>query len=680
MLGGFKQFFGNTDEMVFMLSLDGKFLDVVYPEPSDLLTLPENILGKHYSDVLPPNISDSIQKGYTVFNSGSKNHTFKYALQIGGENKSFHARMWPVDDKNGKNESIVASVRNITSEEVFLDRLRSNENMLSAIANATRELVENQNTLKAISEGLKLLGEATGVDRVYLFENGYSEEMGEQVTSQRYEWNSGAAEPQIDNPDLQNVPFSALNDFIKPIKEKGLLNTLIKDIPDGELKEMLAVQDIVSILIVPIFIGSEFWGFVGYDDCHREKVWSEAELSLLRSFSGSIASAIVRNRVEQDLITARDHAEKASMAKSEFISNLSHEIRTPLNGVIGYSQLLRDMRLGEEADLFVKSLSFSAEALFDLINDILDFSKIESGKIELKPEVVSISKIAEELHNIVDFSFLKKSNELKITISPDVPDRIKVDQIRLKQILINLISNANKFMNNGTVKLMINKTPEGLYFGVLDQGIGIREEDFSKLFQPFSQLDSSLSKKYSGTGLGLSIVKRLLNAMHTEPKVKSEFGKWSLFSFVLPWDEIDFEEEFREEKLGSKTIHPKQGLTVLVVEDNEVNMMLTKHMLLKILADAQIIECENGHYALDYLKNNKMPDIVFLDLEMPDFDGFDTMKSMQETHKDLCPVIALTATASADVRERCLSMGMSDFISKPCRIHDLRNSVSKFLD
>lgn len=675
-----EKIFENNDEMVFVFNVDGNFEQAFSTDSNDLIANTSELIGLHFRDFLPIEISTKVERIFTELRNGKRNDELLYSLNIGQQIKHFRARIWVVN-KDKQPDRILASVRNITFEHDVISKLQRKEGMLNAISHTLQDLVDNKNIIEAISNGLEMLGMATGVDRVYLFQNSFNEEIGENVTSQRFEWNSGGSVPQIDNPDLQNVPFSAVADFIDRMEGNKVFSSLIKDIPDGFFKEALEAQDIVSIIIVPIYCDEEFWGFVGFDDCHTEKIWSDVEINLLKSFSGSIASALSRKRIEEDLIEAKEIAEKASLAKSEFMANLSHEIRTPLNGVIGYTQLMREKTLDKEAQLYLNNLSISTEILFELINDLLDFSKIESGKVELRPESVNLSDLLDELHSVLDFTVAKNANVFKTNLDENCPSLIYVDRLRLKQILINLISNAGKFMSDGIVDLTIKPLNDGLYFEVKDTGIGIREEDFNKLFKPFSQVDSSLSKKYAGTGLGLSIVKRLLNAMNTDPQVESEIGIGSTFSFILPWSVIDMNQsevatsvrvnELKKELYGKSNI--------LVIDDNEINMMLVSHMLDRINPEIEVIECLSGKDAIEMLQTIDMPALILLDIEMPGMDGFELYSELSSKFSNLSPVIALTASAHESLKQKCFEIGMSDFISKPCRLEDISSTISKYL-
>lgn len=675
-----EKIFENNDEMVFVFNVDGNFEQAFSTDSNDLIANTSELEGLHFRDFLPIEISTKVERIFTELRNGKRNDELLYSLNIGQQIKHFRARIWVVN-KDKQPDRILASVRNITFEHDVISKLQRKEGMLNAISHTLQDLVDNKNIIEAISNGLEMLGMATGVDRVYLFQNSFNEEIGENVTSQRFEWNSGGSVPQIDNPDLQNVPFSAVADFIDRMEGNKVFSSLIKDIPDGFFKEALEAQDIVSIIIVPIYCDEEFWGFVGFDDCHTEKIWSDVEINLLKSFSGSIASALSRKRIEEDLIEAKEIAEKASLAKSEFMANLSHEIRTPLNGVIGYTQLMREKTMDKEAQLYLNNLSISTEILFELINDLLDFSKIESGKVELRPESVNLSDLLDELHSVLDFTVAKNANVFKTNLDENCPSLIFVDRLRLKQILINLISNAGKFMSDGIVDLTIKPLNDGLYFEVKDTGIGIREEDFNKLFKPFSQVDSSLSKKYAGTGLGLSIVKRLLNAMNTDPQVESEIGIGSTFSFILPWSVIDMDQsevatsvrvnELKKELYGKSNI--------LVIDDNEINMMLVSHMLDRINPEIEVIECLSGKDAIEMLQTIDMPALILLDIEMPGMDGFELYSELSAKFSNLSPVIALTASAHESLKQKCFEIGMSDFISKPCRLEDISSTISKYL-
>ena len=346
----------------------------------------------------------------------------------------------------------------IKSNEAMLkmanESLLRNEKMLKSIAMATKELLSNPDFAIATQKAITILGEGASVDRAYLFENSIGED-GLVYSSQRFEWSALGVPPEINNPVLQNIPMVLYGEAVAFLERNQVYQAIISKIRDTELKSLLLGQDIKSILLIPIFINHRFWGYVGFDDCTYEKVWSEAESALLLSFADSISNALERKNLEQNLVKSMQQAREASLAKSEFLANMSHEIRTPLNGVIGFSDLMIRTSLDETQRSYLKSITQSGNLLLELINDILDFSKIEAGKLELSPIKVNLREIAEESLNVIKPVAEVKNIKLILSLDLNLPEIVILDMIRIKQVLINLLSNAVKFTDEGEIELSI---------------------------------------------------------------------------------------------------------------------------------------------------------------------------------------------------------------------------------
>ncbi|MDL2216770.1 response regulator [Desulfovibrio sp. OttesenSCG-928-M14] len=655
----------------------------------------------------------------------------------------------PVRDENGKASNVLALLEDVTERHVMEEELIRSDRLLQSTSRAAQQLLSDDIDFdKTVNGVLEILGHATGADRVYVWSihpSSHPDINPELHTTQLYEWSLGA-EPQQDLDICTNRPVSeAIPTWIDTFLSGKCVNNLVRNMHPLE-QEQLAPQGIISIMTAPILFHGELWGFIGFDDCHSEYIWTESEENILRAAGTLIGTAIHNRRINdalresqarfrmvedatgeviwslnanglidyvsdkvtpalgylpeeilgrpfRDLLfdpeesyykadpkrdTVRDvesrmkHknggdvwmrssikylfdesgaalqafgssmdvtevrrareelrrakealesanvqlseaaavAHKANMAKGEFLANMSHEIRTPMNAIIGMTHLTLRTELKPRQRDYLEKIDFASKSLLRIINDILDFSKIEAGKMDMEEVPFYLAHIVQGVRDIVEHRLKEKGLGLEIDIAPEAGGEFLGDSLRLAQILTNLGTNAAKFTHEGGVRISVDLREEGpdgalLHFAVTDTGIGLTREQISRLFEPFSQADTSTTRRYGGTGLGLALCKKLTGLMGGDIWCESEPGKGSVFHFTSRFPRN------KREDVGRAGPESFSEVRILVGEDHDPSWRTLHDMLFSLgcrsirraasLADIFTATAENTEHGADLI-------------------------------------------------------------------------------
>ncbi len=551
-------------------------------------------------------------------------------------------------DADGRAVRVVGTHTDITAR-------KRQERLLLAVAEANQSLIQSTDLGLALSSTTRSIAAALELSRVVVFSRNLAGTVDTVVSS--YERNPRSTSK------FATADVEALSNY-GPELEAGR-SVLCPG--EGELRRTF----------LPIMAPRGYWGALLLE--HRlDEPLAEGEMALMNSLAGNIGLAAEQNETRQVIVqtnlelqqaVARAEklayeAEAALRAKSEFVANMSHEIRTPMHGVLGLADVLLKDNLTPEQSALAREIVNSGEILKKVINDILDFSKVEAGKVTLDLEPFVAQEAAAHCVRLQRGQALAQKLELKLIVTGDANAAYNGDRIRFQQILTNLLGNAVKFTESGSITTELTCEPDGLRLSVTDTGIGIPPERLASIFDPFSQADNSITRKYGGTGLGLTITRDLVKLMDGDLKVESEIGKGSRFSVYLPLIKLErgaVAEPAQEERESVGSI---AGLNVLVAEDNKTNELLLTRLLKS--EGVQYTVTRNGQEALDHFLENTY-DLVLMDVQMPVLDGLTATKRIREFEGDgpRTPIIALTAGASEKNLQHALAAGMDDLLSKP---------------
>ena len=573
--------------------------------------------------------------------------------------------------------------------------LKRQQRLLHAVNSAATVLLAtaNEDNFEAsLQKGMEFMGQCLDVDRVQIWKNENND--GGLYFTLKYHWLSDFGRQTASAPINYTFAYSNTPQWEERFLHNEYINTQFRSL-SAEDQKILRPFEISAIVLFPLFIEDRFWGFFSFDNCHSERIFEDDEVDIIRSGCLMMVNALHRNTQAMQLNQAND-------AKSSFLASMSHEMRTPLNVIIGLSELTLGLgSFNGESYSNLEKINNAGQILLSTVNDILDISKIESGKFELIPVEYDTPSL---LNDAVTQSILHKGEkpiDFILDIDEKLPTRLYGDDLRIKQILNNLLSNAFKYTRKGTVELSVKSELAGdmvwLTVCVSDTGIGIQDEDMAKLFTNYSQVNQKINREIEGTGLGLSITKRLTEMMGGSITVKSEYGMGSVFtakfqqkfvtSAVIGEEIVNSLKNFRytDQKRRRNFRMPRIYLPyarVLVADDVATNLDVAKGMLKPY---GMQIDCvSGGQEVIDAIRDEKVRyNAVFMDHMMPVIDGIEATRIIREEigteYARNIPIIALTANAIVGNEEMFLEKGFQAFISKPIEIDKLDAVIRKWV-
>ncbi|MDR1566104.1 MAG: response regulator [Treponema sp.] len=575
------------------------------------------------------------------------------------------------------------------------DKLRQGVNKVAAVLFASGE-DRFQDSMK---ESMEILARCIDVDRMFIWESRIID--GTQRYKPIFQWVNNPALQVSETPGFSSGLIKDNLDwyvgFSKGLSANGPLHSL-----PTALRDHFAPYGAVSTLGIPVILQDRVWGFVSFDDCRQERYFSAFEDDILRSGVMLLANAVIHHEMTQSLIKAKEEALAGTKAKSDFLARMSHEIRTPLNAILGLSEVELQNDLAGETRTNLEKIYNSGFHLLEIINDILDISKIGSGNFGIIPAEYDFPG---PINDAVQFNVLRigsKQIEFRLELDETIPRKLYGDELRIKQILNNLLSNAFKYTEEGEVRLLVSWERRGddawLAFAVEDTGRGIKKEDLEKIFSEYAQFNMAANRRIEGTGLGLSITHGLVQMMGGTITAESEYGKGSVFRVSLPQKIVDPKPigrdiaenlrnfrfiEDRNRGRGNSFIRSYMPYgKVLVVDDLQTNLDVTKGLLMPY--GLQVDAVLSGQEAVERVRAEEARyDLIFMDHMMPEMDGIEATRIIRNEigspYARNVVIIALTANAVEGNREMLLENGFNDFVSKPIDIKQLDMVLNRWI-
>ncbi|MDR0519174.1 MAG: response regulator [Clostridiales Family XIII bacterium] len=547
------------------------------------------------------------------------------------------------------------------------------EQLLMAVNRSAEMLISEDfaNPRESVLASMEMLCQHMEIDRVNIWKN--IERDGELWYRRDIGWErasvNGAVQAGVSYPYVRSVPA-----WRKALSGGEVVTGIVSELSEDE-QNTLVPFGVKSILVTPVHIRNEFWGFVSYDDCTSATEFKQEEIDILKSSSYLMANAIIRGDMMNDLRNAHDQALRGTKAKSDFLANMSHEIRTPLNAVMGMASIGKNASDPERKDYCFGKINDASSHLLGVINDILDMSKIEADKLELSPIAFDFEKMLRHVVDVSTYRIDEKKLHFMVYIDGNIPQMLIGDDQRIAQVITNLLSNAVKFTpEGGSISLSAYMlAQEGrrctVTVDVKDTGIGISAEQQQHLFTSFQQADNSISRNFGGTGLGLAISKRIVELMDGEISVESELGKGSTFSFTATLDSVTTIPRSRRLKdMGFRDIR-----VLFVDDDSDIREYFID------IADRLGISCDtadSAERAKELIQRNPPYDMYFVDWKMPGADGIDLSKWIRDKNGSRAIIIMTSAFELSDVSEKAKAAGVDSFLAKPLFPSDIVDIIN----
>lgn len=580
----------------------------------------------------------------------------------------------------------IGTLKDVTKQKQMQETLLNQKNLFQGVAEAANILLTENSFEAAINQTLRSLGISSGIDRVCLYENSVDSVFEHKKMCLKYEWTNENILSIIENPEMQITPYYPLfNDWYKTFENGFVISSTTAEL-NFELQSYFKNRLVKSMLRVPILVNKNFWGIIGFDDCTTDRCWNDNEIAILKTTAANLGGVIERELAKKELIAAKETAEELNRIKSNFLANMSHELRTPLISVLGFAEILTSEVDKPEWSEMIRTIMHSGKRLLETLNLILDLSKIEADKVQTHFMEINLADEIEEMIKLFGPVAQKKNLFIRKIIN-DEKVLCNLDKRLFASVVTNLVNNAIKYTNEGGVSIELNSyIKDGNSFASLkvsDTGIGIAEEDQAMIFEEFRQVSEGYNRTFEGTGLGLTITKKFVEKMNGRISLKSELGKGSEFTVIFPSVSVKSMNGIRSDNnakpAAAGATEIKFNKKVLVIDDDPATRKIIE---LFLKDELEVTVACDGSEACKLVELNSDFSVILMDISLgKGISGLDLISKIKkhEPYKTT-PIIAVTAHAMVGDREKFMSSGFDDYLSKPFSKSDLKTKVANWIN